>query len=461
MRADDPCALHPGTRTSRDPLAVTPAPARPAGTGTTAGPGDGPPGSLERSVARVVDAGNCSGCGACTLLDPGLTMRLDPEGFIRPVPVGSGPRPVASRAQERAFRAACPGRRVRAQRPAGSRRDPQLGPVVAVWEAWAVDPEIRHRGSSGGTLTALAAWLAETGQAAQVVGARSDADEPRRTVPVRITTRADALTSAGSRYAPVATAGHPAATDPGGAVIGRPCEVAALRALPTAGHGGARPLLLSFFCAGVPSQHATSDLLTALGVPQGEELQSLRYRGHGWPGEFTAVTRAGRQVRASYDESWGRHLGPAVQWRCKICPDGVGESADIAAGDYWRSDDRGYPDFTEGSGVSVLVARTERGRATVERAVAAGVLEVRPITAGSVAAVQPLQVRRRATLLGRLLGARLAGRPVPSVRGFGLLRLASGQPRETVRTARGTHRRSRDRRDGPAAGTAGRPRPIG
>ena len=168
-------------------------------------------------------------------------------------------------------------------------------------------------------------------------------------------------------------------------------------------------------------------LVTSLGIPAGEELFHLRYRGQGWPGRFTAVSADGREVSAGYDESWD-YTGPTTQWRCKICPDGVGESSDLAAGDLWRVDDRGYPDFTEGDGISVLIARTARGRDVVERAVAAGVLKVRPVDLRDVVGAQPLQVSRRTTLLARLLGARAAGRPVPRYRGFRLFSLACACP---------------------------------
>jgi coenzyme F420 hydrogenase subunit beta len=402
--------------------------------------------TLLDEVAAVVQAGNCSGCGACVLLDPRLEMRLDAEGYNRPQVSASGHPGEAVAGAAELFAAACPGRRVTAPRPPGSSRHALLGPVVQAWEAWAADPMIRHSGSSGGALTALTAWLAETGEAAQVIAAAAAA-APARTVTVTITDREGALAAAGSRYAPVSNAGHPGATDPGGAFVGKPCEVSALRAIADR-QGRPAPLLLSFFCAGVPSQQATDALVTRLGIPSGEALSHLRYRGGGWPGRFTAVSVGGREVSAGYDESWGQHLGPTTQWRCKICPDGVGESADLAAGDLWRVDERGYPDFTEGDGMSVLIARTPRGREVVERAVAAGVLCVRPVDLADVVAAQPLQVARRTTLFARLLGARAAGRPVPRYRGFGLFSLAVRVPRTAVRTGRGTFARSRQWRRG-------------
>ncbi len=207
-----------------------------------------------------------------------------------------------------------------------------------------------------------------------------------------------------------------------------------------------QPLLLSFFCAGTPSQLATDALVTELGLPADAQLADLWYRGRGWPGHFTAVPTSGEPVRTTYDDSWGQHLGKATQWRCKICPDGVGESADISAADFWHTDERGYPSFDEGDGCSAVLGRTARGQEVLVRAFAEGVLVGRPLELDRLAAVQPLQVTRRRTLLGRLIGTVLAGRRIPRYTGFGLTRLTAGNPRPSYSTAKGSFRRVRRQR---------------
>src|SRR5689334_141612 len=108
---------------------------------------------LDRAVASVVRRQNCSGCGGCAWLDPGLIMELDEAGFRRPVRRDntSTPKPNATQV----FAQICPGRRVSSPRPPGATTHPTLGPVISAWEAWAGDPAIRHRGSSGGVLSAL------------------------------------------------------------------------------------------------------------------------------------------------------------------------------------------------------------------------------------------------------------------------------------------------------------------
>lgn len=366
-------------------------------------------------------------------------MAMGPDGFLRPV--RRDPTRAAGSSGLDEFTRVCPGRVVSSPHPRGAERHAQLGSYLESWVVWAADPDERHRGASGGVLTALSAWLTETGRVNRVIGA-GPAEDSRRTVSVTITDRETALASAGSRYAPVATLASPDVLDSDGAVVAKPCEASALSRLAEGRDLQERPLLLSFFCAGTPSQKATDDLARELAGADDTQVNALRYRGCGWPGDFTVTTDEG-EYRTDYRTSWGDKLGPSMQWRCKICPDGVGESADLAACDYWETDAAGYPLFEEGDGRSGLLVRTERGREVLHAALEAGVLVGEPLEAGKIAAVQPGQTWRRANLAGRLLGARLAGVPVPRYRGFPLVRLAFGDLRQSLRSARGSWRRAR------------------
>ena len=394
---------------------------------------------LDRRIQKVLNRDACSGCGACTALDVGLKMKETAEGYLRPVRVSDGG---TSGSASRIFDLCCPGVKVSASAARDTTPHATMGAYVSVSVAWATNEEIRRRGSSGGALTALTEWLLESGKAARVIGAAS-AKDSRRSVPITIISRSDALSAAGSRYSPVAILSEPASLLPGSAVVGKPCEVSAKAAIERGNPDAAvSPLLISFFCAGTPSALATERLLAELQVSRSENVEELWYRGRGWPGRFTAILKD-RTVSADYEESWGRTLGPTTQWRCKICPDGVGESADIVAADYWTADARGFPSFVEGNGVSALIARTRRGHDTILEAVEAGVIHIEDATMDSLAAVQPLQRERRTFLAARLAGAALAGRFGPRYRRFGLLRLTVRHPRKALTVIRGAYRRVR------------------
>ncbi|MBI9116199.1 Coenzyme F420 hydrogenase/dehydrogenase, beta subunit C-terminal domain [Sanguibacter suaedae] len=377
--------------------------------------------ALERAVARVVDNDNCSGCGVCPLVSDRITMGLDDAGFLRPRVDASPivPRDDDQDAQEaELFLSTCPGRAIRAPRSAAGTTHPIFGRSVEVWQGAASDDEVREAGSSGGVLTALAAWLVTSGRAAEVRGSASGTATPTRTVPVRITTREEALASAGSRYAPVSNTLAAGEDTP---MVCKPCEASGTRRYFRAtGREQESPILLSFFCAGTPSQSATDALCEELGIPA-EDVASLRYRGNGWPGNFTITSHDGETRTKSYQQSWGQRLGRALQTRCKLCVDGTGEDADVAVGDFWSADERGFPVFDDAEGNSVIIARTERGAALVQGAIAAGVLTVSPVDLDEVARIQPLQNARRRTLAGRLAGRFAAGKAVPRYTGYGLV----------------------------------------
>lgn len=399
---------------------------------------------FDRLVRKVIDNGNCSGCGVCSLIDPGLSMELDESGFNRPI--RRLPLTVLRDAEaSKQFAASCPGAMVRRpDLPEQRDSDPSLGRSFSSWQAWALDPETRFRGSSGGVLTALSRWAVESGQAERVVGAGASIDDPRRSVPLELGRGSDFLRQSGSRYGPVSVAAQSNAVEPSSVVVGKPCEASGLRQLMDARGQIEKPLLFSFFCAGVPSQQATERLLTELGIPEGSPLRTMRYRGHGWPGAFHVETTDGLTASTGYDESWGKQLGPSMQWRCKVCPDGVGESADLVAGDYWKTDVRGYPVFTDSDGVSALIARTKRGHDLVLSAIANGIIGAEPLELRHISAVQPYQVERRGTLWARLFGRRLAGWQTPEYHGFGLLYQSLRSPVRALRYVYGSYRRSRN-----------------
>lgn len=394
--------------------------------------------ALSKAVKRVVDNDNCTGCGGCALISDRITMELSEAGWMRPV-VGPETGDSARRERDR-FRAMCPGVRLSAPIAETGQTHPTFGRFVSAWSGRAISDDVRSSGSSAGVLTAMSSFLVETGRVKKVSAAAESPSAPTRTVPVRITTREEALKASGSRYAPVAALEGARGAE---AIVAKPCEISALRRLDP----DARPIALSFFCAGTPSQRATETLIENLGVDP-SDVVSLRYRGNGWPGEFTvADTRTTAAI--SYDESWGKHLGRDLQWRCKLCPDGTGEDADIAVGDYWRADERGYPLFDDADGDSVVIARTQRGHDLLLEAAAAGAIAIEPVDLDDVARIQPLQRNRKRTLAVRQLARLVTLKRVPHYSGYHSWMNALQHPKESARTFAGTVKRSwRDRLKG-------------
>ena len=186
-------------------------------------------------------------------------MRMTPPGFLRPEQ-----RATLSPAEEEAVAAVCPGLRVEMTPPIRA-TEALWGPIRTCRTGHATDPALRHRASSGGALSALLTHLLVTGTVDRVIATAADPDRPLGNRTVVATTPETVLAAAGSRYAPSAPlAGIEAvlAGEGRSAFVGKPCDVAALRALSRRDpRVEARiPYMLSFFCAGVPAEAGAEEV---------------------------------------------------------------------------------------------------------------------------------------------------------------------------------------------------------
>jgi coenzyme F420 hydrogenase subunit beta len=384
----------------------------------------------------------CTGCGACVALAPGkLDLAMASPGFLRPVQ-----RDTLSDAEEGAISRTCPG--LGQKVIAAGRSDSVLwGPYVSMQTGWATDPAVRFAGASGGGLSALLIYLLQSESVDAVIQIAADPEMPIGNVTVVSTDASGVLASAGSRYAASAPlAGLLALVADGRryAFVGKPCDAAALRAMCDADSklAAAVPVILSFFCAGVPSQTGGLAVLTALDVDP-RRVTNFRYRGNGWPGRATARLDDGSEHSMTYHESWGNILSKHVQHRCKICADGTGVAADLVCGDAWESDAEGYPRFEEEPGISLIVARTTLGAEILAAAQAKNAIETAPFKVTDLAMIQPGQRERRRALWARLAALRLTGRPVPHYEGLQITAAALQNPfSRNIKNFFGTLRRT-------------------
>ena len=111
-----------------------------------------------------------------------------------------------------------------------------------------------------------------------------------------------------------------------------------------------------------------------------------------------------------------------MQFRCKICPDAIGELADVACPDGWIMRD-GKPIHEEAPGENIFVARTEKGEALVREAAAAGAIELAPIAYDEFASMHDDHRPRKIEGPARTVALRLSGEPYPKFRRFRRLRM--------------------------------------
>ena len=393
-----------------------------------------------RDPNSVVADGLCIGCGACAAMFPRqVRMELGTDGFV----VAQHDTPLTNVDSKR-FRRVCPAGGYPRPTGIGGASHPLWGRAIGSFDGFAEDADVRDAGSSGGVITAVVAGLLDAGEVDAVVGVRASSEDAFANEVAVVRRSRDIARIAGSRYSPASPVEGLAGVRRGERVafVGKPCDVAAARRLVSA--GGDAPdirVFLSFFCARTPSWNATKRAVVSLGIPV-SRTKSVRYRGNGWPGRFTAVDSSGDSASMSYEESWGTILNQELHTRCKLCLDGVGALADIVCADSWDTDSRGYPVFETQAGRSLVIARTETGLATLRRLREASI-QLHERSLEGVGRIQPSQVTRKKWGVYRAMGYRLAGHAVPWFRGFPKWRWLLSSPTTAARQLVGAFRRAR------------------
>ena len=366
---------------------------------------------------QAVREGLCIGCGYCGSLD-GMTMTKRSDGYFEPRAVNE----VSDRTFQR-IEAVCPGRNAGdVITPDASATEPTLD---LMWGAFydcmvghSTDDALRRNGSSGGVISALAAWLIETSEVDGVVATFYDPSFPIGTVAAMVDSPERAAMSGGSKYSPAAPLSlldDLRARDGRFAVIGKPCDIATLRRAMAAGDPVRDKIayLLSFYCAGTPSDDGNRGVLDYMNAPGPDALKSFRHRGDGWPGSTRAIAKDGKEFTCTYNESWGKILRSHTHKLCIVCPDGIGEQADLVAADAWYGTEDGYPVFEEADGRSLIMTRTPTGRDLLAKAREAGRIECSALDVREIDVMQPGQRKRRRELGLRIAAYRLLGRHTP------------------------------------------------
>jgi coenzyme F420 hydrogenase subunit beta len=314
----------------------------------------------------------------------------------------------------------CPGISLSMDRPVAPRIDRAWGPHYRVLMGHAKDEEMRFKASSGGMISAIAKFLLDTKRVDFILHVAADPEVPMRSC-IQVSEHRDGIVAgAGARYGPAApleTIGRMLDQDRPFAVIGKPCDIAGIRNLMRQDERAARliRLTIAFFCAGVSSLRISERVVGKYGL-QPSDVKVMRYRGHGCPGPTYIESRDGRVFLQTYDDTWSEELNQEIQFRCKICPDGTGEQADIACGDAWVGVDGQLT--AEHPGWNAVLTRTVVGDRLLREMQGAAIVTTAPCDIAHLDRVQPHQVERKRVALARLAGLALRRQPVPRYKGF-------------------------------------------
>jgi len=312
--------------------------------------------------------------------------------------------------------------------------DPMLGEVVATSAAYSSDPDERMRAASGGVVPALIRLLFDSGRISRAYvlgtlpGARDGAGR-------EISNAGQFATAHGSHYHPsdfgAGLRGFLEGEGPF-AFVGLPCQVAAMRKLILERPALQRDavVLISLFCGGLNSYRGIGYYLARHGVDPGA-VREIGYRDGAWPGRIRlrladgaakTIARIRGNNRAMVMHYMAAFQGFWMLKRCRICPDQIGDFADIAVGDPHSRRFRDMSAAAGGGGFSAVVTRSAAGQALMEEAAAKGYLAQLPMSPEEVAESQGYTlVQRRAAEAYAEIDRKLGGTP-PRIAVYSALR---------------------------------------
>jgi coenzyme F420 hydrogenase subunit beta len=377
-------------------------------------------------LETIVGQGLCIGCGLCkSLAGPGnIQMVMNLEGGERPVVTGTVDEPTL-----KLINAVCPGIHVEGyvheDWVEAAEDAPQIhpiwGPTRFMGTGHASDPWVRHHASSGGALSALALYLLSSKRVDFILHVAASKTSPLRTVDHLSCDAAQVIEGSGSRYGPAAPlADFKAVLDRGQpfAFIGKACDISAIR-----NYAKFDPRVdqllkytANFFCGGVSEFGKTMDYVRKVGLLE-EHVAHLRYRGDGCPGQMVMKSHDGREFAFSYNEMWEDEARWQLMFRCKICPDSIGDLADITVADVWPG---GKP-ITDEIGFNGFIARTARGQALMEAMIRDDAITItEPLDYAGLELAQGSHMYKKQSITSRLAAMGDEGFVMPR---FGALRL--------------------------------------
>ncbi len=418
------------------------------------------PSTPKQRLNAISEQSLCIGCGLCqSVAGPNrIKVRKTATGNLRPVVAGDLDDDLVDCIYD-----VCPGTRIEglpeSELDSDTKRNPVWGPWRRIVRAWASDPQIRFEGSTGGVLTALAAYLLSSRRVKFILHAKASTTHPTFGERHLSFTEADVLAGAGSRYGPTAPLidvrevldrGEPFA------FVGKPCDIAALRNY--ARHDARVDRLVRYWltpvCGGFMVPESMDAFLREQGIVPAK-VTALRYRGRGCPGPTRIETESGA-TEMHYLDFWGEDESSwSLPFRCKVCPDGIGEAADLAAADTWPGGSPDRETSESDPGTNAIVARTVRGLELLEAAERDGALTIeQDVTPEEMTRYQPHQRNKKYAVWGRYQGMRAEGRIVPQTQRLRIQELAQELPEDfSASQCEGTRRRIRE-------GKASEPTPV-
>ena len=359
------------------------------------------------NLSDIIKKGLCIGCGLCQSITGKdyIEISMSSKGRLEPKEV----KKITSETFNKILNV-CPGVIVeglpKEQVNAETKNDLVWGYYLSLFYAWSTENKIRFESSTGGLLNGLSLYLLESKKVKFILHTVATPDKPMRSVSKLSYNKEELLNSNScSRYGPASPLDkfHEALNlNQPFAFVGKPCDISAIRQLSKTDERVNKlcKYLLTLVCGGSTEFTKSQDFIESFKVKE-EELSIFRYRGFGNPGKMYIKTKDGREYDREYNSFWGEESTWRVHFRCKICPDAIGESSDIAALDTWRG---GSP-RGEDEGFNAAVIRTKKGLDLMNDAAKAGFIQIGDkLKIEDIDDFQPHQVNKKKAVFARHLG---------------------------------------------------------
>ena len=384
-------------------------------------------------LSDITDNGLCIGCGLCQSIagKENISISMTEKGRLEPKEI----KPITNETFEK-IKQICPGVIVEGlpenEINQNSKHNILWGYYQALFYSWSTDEQIRFQSSTGGLLNGLSLYLLETKKVDFILHTAGDPDHPMRSIPKFSYNKDDLLNcESRSRYgpaSPLSKFNDALNTNKNFAFVGKPCDISAIRQLSKSDQrvNSQCKYLLTLVCGGSTEFTKSQDFIKNFDVKE-EQLDVFRYRGYGNPGKMYIKTKDGKEYDREYNSFWGEESTWRVHFRCKICPDAIGESADIAALDTWRG---GSPKG-EDEGFNAAIARTSKGLELLIDATNVGYLKKGDnLTIEDIDDFQPHQINKKKAVYARHLGMKKNGIPTLVTKGLRIKELYDKNDKE-------------------------------
>jgi coenzyme F420 hydrogenase subunit beta len=291
-----------------------------------------------------------------------------------------------------------------------------LGNYLTCYIGHATDHEVRYNSASGGLVTALLIFALEEGLIDGALVTKMNRDSPLEAQPFIARTKEEIMSASKSKYCPVpvnvAIKEILDTEKEQFAVVGLPCHIWGFRKAELISKELRDKISLHFglFCTHVPSFLATEYILKRMKVEK-EDVSRLNYRGEGWPGKMSIVTKQ-TSIRLKVEDYYGSGFGSFLfcPVRCTLCPDALAELADISFGDAWLSELR-----TDKIGKSMVISRSVTSGCLLDSAQKKGKIKLNAVNEEQVVQAQqgPLSFKKR-LLPARVRLCKSTGKKVPN-----------------------------------------------